>query len=51
MFAFLPLQASNTDHEEFIEIAGRDRQKSQPLKQWMTLILAFFKNAPVEFQP
>ena len=51
MFPFLPLQAGDADHEEFIEIAAGDRQEPQALKQRVVLVLAFLKNAPVEFQP
>jgi len=50
-FAHLPLKACDADHEELVEIGGRDRQEPHPLEQRMADIEGFIKNAAVELQP
>ena len=35
-----PLQAGDADHEEFVEVVGRDRQEAQPLQQRMASFAA-----------
>ena len=45
------LQAGDADHEEFVEVAGRDRQEAQPLEQRMMRVARFLQHAPVEGQP
>ena len=47
----LPDQAGDADHEEFVEIVGRDRQEPQPLEQRMVRVRRFFQHAPVELEP
>jgi hypothetical protein len=42
------LEARHPDHEEFVEIAGRDRQEPDSLEQGMARIGRFFENAAVE---
>ena len=45
------LEAGDADHEEFVEVACRDRQESQPLEQRMARIACLFEDAAVERQP
>ena len=47
----LPNQAGDADHEEFVEIVGRNRQEAQPLEQRMTAVVRFLQHPAVEFQP
>ena len=44
-------QARDTHHEKFVQIAGRDGQEPQALKQRMGRIAGFFQHPAVEFQP
>src|SRR3546814_8687331 len=47
----LPLQACNADHEELVEIASRNREEAQPLKQRVARVARFFQHAKIERQP
>ena len=47
----LPLQAGDADHEEFVEIAPRNRQEAQPLEQGMRRIARLLHHPPVEGEP
>ena len=49
--AHLAGKTGDADHEEFIEIGGRDRQEADALQQRMIGVQRFFENAPVELQP
>ena len=44
----LSFETGDPDSGEFIEIAGRNRQKAQPLQQRITFVLTLRQNAPVE---
>ena len=44
-------QAGDADHEEFVEIVGRDRQEAQPLEQRMIAVVRFLQHPAVELQP
>lgn len=50
LLAHLPFEAGNADHEEFIEVGGRDGEETQPLQQRMIRVQRFFKNAAVELE-
>jgi hypothetical protein len=46
------LQNSGNSHlDKFIEIAGRDRQKFEPLEKRIILVTSLFQHALVELQP
>ena len=45
------LEAGDADHEEFVEVAGRDRQEAQPLEQRVGGVAGFLEHAAVERQP
>jgi len=45
------LEAGHADHEEFVEIARRDRQESHSFEQRVRLVAGFLKDTPVERQP
>ena len=45
------LQAGHADHEEFIEIARRDRQEADAFKQRMVGIARFFQDPAIEREP
>ena len=45
------LQPGDPDHEEFVEIVGRDRQEAQPLEQRMGGVARFLEHPAVERQP
>ena len=45
------LEPGDADHEEFVEVAGRDRQEAQPLEQRMGGVARFLEHAAVERQP
>jgi hypothetical protein len=47
----LTAQARHPDHEELVEIVGRNRQKTQALQQRVARILRLLQDAPVEVQP
>ena len=49
--AHLALEAGDADHEEFVEVVGRDRQEAHPLEQRMVGVLGLLQHAPVELQP
>ena len=49
--AHLRPEAGDADHEEFIEVVRRDREKLQPLQQWMSAVGGFFEDTPVEIEP
>ena len=49
--AHLALEAGDADHEEFVEVVGRDRQEAHPLEQRMGGVLGLLQDAPVEMQP
>ena len=49
--AHLAAQARDADHEELVEIAGRDRQEAQLLEQRMVAVGRLFQDAAVELQP
>jgi hypothetical protein len=44
-------EAGDADHQEFVEIAARDRQETQPLQQRVIWIAGFGQDATVERQP
>jgi len=44
-------QTADPDLEKFIQIAGGDGQKFDPLKQGIAQVFGFFEHAPVKFQP
>ena len=39
----LPDEARDADHEEFVEVAGRDRKEPQPLQQRMVRVRPFLQ--------
>ena len=45
------LEAGDADHEEFVEIVGRDRQEADALEQRMLRVARFLEHAPVESEP
>ena len=45
------LQPSHADHEEFVEIARRDRQEAHAFKQRVVGIARFFKDPAIEREP
>ena len=47
----LSAQAGNTDHEELVQVAGKNGQKLDPLQQGMALIQRFFQHLTVELKP
>ena len=51
VLADLADQAGDADHEELVEIVGRDRQEPQLLEQRMVLVRGLLQHAPVELQP
>jgi hypothetical protein len=44
-------QGGDAHLEEFVQIAGRDRQKLQALQKWVVCIGSLLENAPVEGEP
>ena len=49
--AQLALEAGDADHEELVEIVGRNRQEPHPLEQRMGLVGRLFEHPPVEMEP
>jgi hypothetical protein len=49
--AHLPLEAGDADHEELVEVVGRDRQEADPFQQRMGRVLGLFEHPPVELKP
>ena len=49
--AQLTLEAGNADHEELVEIIGRNRQEPDPLEQRMGLVGRLFEHPSVEMEP
>ena len=45
------LEAGDSDHEEFVEVAGRDRQEPHPLEQRVGRIRRLLEHAAIERQP
>ncbi len=45
------LQSTDADHEEFVEIAGADRQELQSFEQGNVRVVRFVQNALIELQP
>ena len=45
------LEPGDPDHEEFVEIVGRDRQEAKPLEQRVARVARLIEHAPVERQP
>src|SRR4051812_17328047 len=45
------LQAGDPDHEEFIEIIGRDGQEADAFEQRMPRVARLFEYSPVEGEP
>ena len=45
------LQPGDADHEEFVEVAGGDRQEAQPLQQRVLVVAGLLQHAPVEGEP
>src|SRR5262249_49932924 len=41
----------DTDHEELVEVAGRDRQEADPLQQRVVGVLRLLQHATIEIQP
>ena len=50
-FAHLAGQPGDADHEELVEVAGRDRQEAHALQQRVMLVVRFLQHTPVELQP
>ena len=46
-----PLQAGDADHEEFVEVVGRDREEPHPLEQRMGGVFGLFEHPAIEMQP
>ena len=44
-------ETGDADHEELVEIAGRNRQETQSLKERMHAVGSLLQNAPVEREP
>ena len=49
--AQLALEAGDADHEELIEIVGRNREEPHPLQQGVGLVRGLFEHAAVEVEP
>ena len=49
--AHLALQAGDPDHEEFVEIVGRNREKPDPFQQRMSLVSRLLEHTAIEMQP
>ena len=49
--AHLALEAGDADHEEFVEVVGRDREEAHPFEQRMGDVLGLFQHAAVEMEP
>ena len=49
--AHLPDEARDADHEELVEVVGRDRQEAQLLEQRMVAVLGLLEDAAVELEP
>ena len=49
--ADLASQPGHPDHEELVEIGGRDRQEPDPLEQRVMRILGLLQDAAIELQP
>jgi hypothetical protein len=47
----LTAQARDPDHEELVEVVGRDRQETQLLEQRMIGVRGFQQDATIEFKP
>ena len=47
----LAFQTGDAHHKEFIEVIGRDRQKTHPLQQRMVLVTGLVQDAAVKVQP
>ena len=47
----LSLEPGDPNREKFVEVIVRDRQKPDPLKQWVRRIGRLFEHARVEIQP
>ena len=45
------LEPGDPDHEEFVEIARRDRQEPHPLEQRVTRVASFLEYPAVECEP
>ena len=50
-FADLRLDTGDADHEELVEVIGRDRQEPHPLQQRVAGIDQFLEHTTVEMQP
>ena len=49
--AQLALEAGDADHEEFVEVVGRDREEPHPLEQRMGVVCGLLEHPAVEVQP
>jgi len=49
--AHLPGKAGDADHQEFVEIAARDREEAQPFEQGVASVGGFCEDAFVECKP
>ncbi len=49
--AHLRLEAGDADHEEFVEVVGRDRKEADLLEQRMLGVFGLFQDPAVEMQP
>jgi hypothetical protein len=49
--ADLSREAGNADHEELVEVVGRNRQEAQLLEQRMVVVGRLLEDTPVELQP
>jgi hypothetical protein len=47
----LSLEAGHPDHEEFIEVVGRNGQEAHPLEQRMRAIVRFLEHPAIEMEP
>jgi hypothetical protein len=50
-FTNLPFESGDADHEELVEVGGRDRQEPDPLKQRMVDVERFLEHPAVELEP
>ena len=50
-FAHLASEPGDADHVEFIQIAGRNRQKTEPFQKWVAPIAGFLEHQAIEGQP
>src|SRR5215213_7380812 len=47
----LALDTRNPNHEELVEICGKDRREFDPLQEWVRALFSFEEDAIVEIEP